>query len=112
MKRSLIRPICFAVAQLAMLHAPAQLADNFSDSNFTVNPPWTGNTADWIINSSLRLQSNNTVANSLFYLSTPLKPAVSTQWELYIQLAFNTSSANYVDIYLAASASDISQNNT
>ena len=95
-----------------MLQAPAQLIDNFSDGDFSTNPPWTGNTADFTINTSLRLQSNNTVPNSIFYLSTPCKPAAATQWELNVQLAFNTSSLNYVDIYLAASAADISQNNT
>ncbi|MEI9935357.1 MAG: hypothetical protein WDM71_11040 [Ferruginibacter sp.] len=29
-----------------------------------------------------------------------------------MELAFNTSSANYVDIYLTASASDLTQKNT
>jgi hypothetical protein len=112
MKKSLIRPICFALAQLAMLYASAQLNDNFTDGDFTANPPWTGNTADWTIHSSQRLQSNNTTANSSFYLSTASRLVAGAQWELSVQLAFNTSSANYVDIYLAASASDISQNNT
>lgn len=112
MKKRLIRPICYALAQLAALHAAAQLTDNFSDSNFTASPPWTGNTADWTISSTLRLQSNNSTANSSFYLSTINKLAAGTQWDLFVQLAFNTSSVNYVDIYLTASAADISQNNT
>lgn len=112
MKKSLIRPLCFAWAQLAVLYAPAQFTDNFSDGDFTAAPSWTGNTASWIINPSLQLQSNNTTAGSSFYLSTASRLAAGAQWELSIQLAFNTSSLNYVDIWLTASASDISQNNT
>jgi len=90
------------LAQLAAPGAFAQLTDDFSDGDFSSNPAWTGNTSSWTVNTALRLQSNNTTANSSFWLSTPSKLATSAQWELYVQLAFNTSSANYVDIYLAA----------
>jgi len=112
MKKSLTRPICFALAQLFLLHASAQLSDDFTDGDFTANPSWTGHAAGWTIHSSLRLQSNDTTANSSFYLSTANQLVAGAQWEISVQLAFNTSSANYVDIYLAASASDISQNST
>jgi len=98
MKKTFIRAAGIALAQLFALYATAQLADNFSDGDFSSNPAWGGNTADWIVNSALRLQSNNTVANSSFYLSTPSTVATGTQWELYVQLAFNPSSANYVDM--------------
>lgn len=85
----------------------AQVSDNFSDGNFTVNPLWTGNTSDWIVNASNQLQSNNNTANSNFYLSTASNLASSVEWELYVKLTFNTSSTNYADIYLTASASDL-----
>ncbi len=85
----------------------AQVFDNFSDGNFTANPAWTGNTSDWIVNSSSQLQSNNLVVNSSFYLSTANTLATTTQWELNVNLTFNTSSTNYVDIFLTASASDL-----
>ncbi|HSC37509.1 MAG TPA: Ig-like domain-containing protein, partial [Chitinophagaceae bacterium] len=112
MKKMFTRAAGIALAQLLALYTNAQLADNFSDGDFSNNPAWGGNTADWIVNTALRLQSNNTVANSSFYLSTPSTVAAGTQWELYVQLAFNTSSANYVDIYLAASAANIGLSNT
>ena len=85
----------------------AQVFDNFSDGNFTANPAWIGNTSDWIVNSSSQLQSNNLVVNSSFYLSTANTLATTTQWELNVNLTFNTSSTNYVDIFLTASASDL-----
>jgi len=85
----------------------AQLADNFADGNFLENPLWETNATDWITNSALRLQSNNTITNSSFYISTVNTLATNAQWEFYVNLNFNTSSANYVDVFLTASASDL-----
>ena len=90
----------------------AQFTESFTDGNFTANPTWIGDASDWIINSSFQLQSNDTIANDVFYLSTANTLATSAEWDLYLKLAFNTSSANYVDIYLTASASDITQSST
>ncbi len=90
----------------------SQLVESFSDGNFTSNPTWVGNTADWIVNPSLQLQSNNMVANSTFYLSTASTLSTVAQWDFYCNLAFNTSSTNYADIYLTASASNISLTTT
>lgn len=86
----------------------AQLTENFSDGDFTNNPSWTGNNSDWIVNASTQLQSNNTVANSTFYITTPNTLATEAQWEFYVNLAFNTSSTNYADVFLTASANDLS----
>ncbi len=85
----------------------AQFSDNFSDGNFTTNPTWVGNTADWTVNTNLQLQSNNTTVNSSFYLSTASTLATVAQWDFYCNLAFNTSSTNYADIFLTASASNL-----
>ncbi|MEO5501401.1 MAG: lamin tail domain-containing protein [Ginsengibacter sp.] len=90
----------------------AQLTENFSDGDFSQNPSWTGNTSDFIVNSSFQLQSNNQVANSNFYLSTASNLATTCQWEFYLQMAFNPSSANYIDVYLTASAADLTLNST
>lgn len=90
----------------------AQISENFNDGDFTNNPTWIGNTSDFIVNTTSQLQSNNTVANSTFYLSTINESAISTQWEFWVRLAFNPSSANYVDAYLIASASDLKLNFT
>ena len=87
--------------------ASAQVTENFSDGDFTANPLWTGSASDWIVNTSFQVQSNNTVANSSFYISTANTLATEAQWEFYTKLSLNTSSANYTDIFLTASASDL-----
>lgn len=97
---------------LLNLIAQAQFSENFSDGDFTANPSWTGGTASWIVNASGKLQSNNTVANSSFYLSTTSTLATAAQWKFYVNLAFATSGANYADIYLTTSASDLTASAT
>ena len=90
----------------------AQISENFSDGDFTSNPEWIGHTSDFIVNDQFQLQSNNVIANGTFYLSTANALATKTEWTFLIQLAFNTSSVNYVDAFLTASASDLSLNTT
>ena len=90
----------------------AQFTDNFSDGDFTNNPAWTGLSSDWTVNASGQLQSNNTVANSTFYITTPSTLATTAQWEFTVNLTFNTSSTNYVDVFLVASANDLSASST
>ena len=92
---------------LSALITTAQVSENFTDGNFTASPIWTGNTTDWIINAAAQLQSNNTVANSTFYLSTANTLATSAEWSFYVNLKFATSGTNYADIYLTSSASNI-----
>jgi len=89
-----------------------QLSDNFSDGDFMNSPSWGGNAADWKVNTDGQLQSNNTLPNSNFYLSTPNAISGPSQWDFWVRLAFNTSGANYVDVYLTASQSNITLANT
>ena len=104
MKKKLVHTLCVLATSLA---AQAQLTDLFTDGDFTTNPIWVGNTTDFIVNTSFQLQSNNSVVNSNFYLSTASNKATSAQWDFYCQFGFNTSGANFTDVYLTASASDI-----
>ncbi len=97
---------------LCCMKGYSQFTDNFNDGDFTNNPAWVGNASDWMVNPSLQLQSNNTVASSTFYLSTASTRATIAEWEFYCQITFNPSSANFIDVYLTASASDITLNAT
>lgn len=73
---------------------------------------WAGDTSGFIVNASFQLQSNSTTVSSNFYLSTQNNLAKSVQWEFWLRISFNPSSANYVDAYLIASDSDLSLNST
>jgi hypothetical protein len=95
-----------------LCNSQAQLNETFTDGNFTANPAWVGGAADWIVNPTLQLQSNNLVLNSTYYLSTANALATTAQWDFYCNLTFNTSSTNYADVFLTASASDLTLNTT
>ncbi len=81
----------------------AQITDDFSDGDYTLNPTWTpDNVANWIIASG-QLRSNSATPNSTFSISTPSAQSLNAQWEFYVNLQFNTSSLNFVDVYLMSS---------
>jgi hypothetical protein len=93
--------------------ANAQLSENFNDGDLSNNPVWSGGTSNFTVNPYFQLQSYNNVANSNYFLSTPNSIATTAQWEFYIQILFNPSSANFIDVYLTATNSDlISNSNT
>lgn len=88
-----------------------QLVDDFSDGDFTNNPTWTPDIpTNWLVANS-QLRSNSAVASSTFSISTPSAQAINAQWEFYVNLQFNTSSANFVDIYLTSSAANMTSAN-
>jgi hypothetical protein len=88
----------------------AQVSENFNDGDFANDPVWQGNVTDFIVNDSLQLKSNNQEENTIYYLSTASTLATSCQWECWLRLAFNPSSANYVDVYLTSSSQDLTGN--
>ena len=99
--------IYFILLLFRALIAHAQITENFSDGDIATNPQWLGIASDWKVNATLQLQSDNTVANSTYYLSTSSTLATAAQWEFFVNLLFNTSAANYADVFLTASASDL-----
>lgn len=90
---------------LAQLPAFCQVFDDFSDGDFTNNPAWTANEALFIVEDEV-LRSNSP-AESQYSISTPNTLIDETQWDFYVKLAFATSGANYVDIYLVSDNPDL-----
>jgi hypothetical protein len=86
----------------------AQLIENFNDGDFTNDPSWSATASNFIINAAFQLQSNNSVANSSYSISTPSAKATIAEWDFWVHLSFNPSSANYIDAYLTASSEVLS----
>lgn len=79
-----------------------QFTDDFSDGDYLNNPAWTvDNAANWVIDNN-RLRSNSSIQNSSFFITIPSTKVLDAQWEFQVNLQFNTSSANFVDFYLAS----------
>lgn len=85
-----------------------QLCDNFTDGDFSENPPWNGDLADFTIDAQ-QLRTNASTPSPV-QLTSPMALNMSeseVQWEFYARLRFNTSSNNYADIYLSSNTDDL-----
>lgn len=106
-------PLLVVILLLNNMLGFTQLTENFTDGDYTANPVWTPSAStDFIVNGTGQLQSNNTVASSTFYISTGSTLATTAQWEFYVNLKFSTSGTNSVDVFLTASAADLTASTT
>ena len=85
----------------------AQVNEQFTDGDFTTNPVWSPSVSNDFVVASGQLQSNNTLASSSFYISTPSTTSSNAQWEFFVNLKFATSGSNYVDAFLMADNSNL-----
>ncbi|MDZ4715033.1 MAG: lamin tail domain-containing protein [Cytophagales bacterium] len=84
----------------------AQVSDDFSDGDFTTNPPWDGDISKFTVTSG-RLKLQAPPATGTAFLSTASLAVHYASWEFYVQLDFNPSSSNYAKVYLTASQSNM-----
>ena len=87
----------------------AQFIENFDDGDLTAPIVWTYAPNTWKTSTDGRLQSVSNISNSTFSISTPVVLQPAQQWQLAVELDFNPSSSNYVDIYLQADSSDVTK---
>ena len=84
----------------------SQVAENFSDNDFTVNPAWTGEDGKFIIEDfQLKLQAP--AETGVAYLSTPSEAINNAVWEFKLKLEFNPSGSNLAKIYLVSDQADL-----
>jgi hypothetical protein len=76
-----------------------QVTDNFTDGDLSQNPTWSGNVGKFTVENEM-LRSNSGTSSDLFYISTPNTLATDCQWDILVNMQFNTSSANYTDLVL------------
>jgi len=88
----------------------SQIADDFSDGDFTQNPAWQGDTANFIVNSTGELQLKAPAAG-VSVLAVQGNIPDSVVWELRVRLAFAPSDNNLLRIYLLADQPDLSTAN-
>ena len=86
--------------------------DNFTDSNFTQNPTWVGDTGSFIINAQKQLQLNAPAVSATKRLSTPSTCGIEATWEFFIHMDFNPSSNNFASVYLMSSDNQVNTGST
>lgn len=108
MKRiiQIINLTCFFIL-LNVVRAKAQFTDDFSDSDFTNNPTWTGDTANFEVDGSYELHLNAPAVAATSILVTPSSAISNAVWTFNVQFAFNPSSSNYARVYLVSNDSAI-----
>ncbi len=98
--------VCFLLMFSSL--ASAQFYDPFSDGNYSLNPTWSGDTANFKVNASHRLQSKDTTAGrSYLSTATPLASLNNIQWSFYIHLGFPPSANNNARVYLSSDSANL-----
>ncbi len=86
----------------------AQFTDSFTDLDFTINPTWSGDQADYEVTLGMELHLNAPAVSATKYLSTPSTAIDNANWEFTSRIDVNPSGSNYTDIYLVSSSADLS----
>lgn len=94
-----------------------QYQDDFEDETLgskpdSFTPSFVGDTENFILvdesgDKQLRTNTGKLGASSEYYLSTPSTKISNTLWEFYVNLKFNPSGSNYVDVFLASDVADL-----
>lgn len=84
----------------------AQVNDGFTDGDFSSNPAWTGDAAQYKINPAMQLQLNSGGENSS-YLQTALTLFPSMEWDFWVKFAFSPSDNNLSKVYLLSDQPDL-----
>lgn len=103
-----MRLIIFILHFVFLLPCYAQLIEDFSDGNVTTSPVWSGDTSKFKVTNQM-LQSTSTVVSDVFYLSTPNQITGDAQWDFWVNMQFSTSSANYMDVFLASDSQNLTK---
>ena len=92
--------ICVPVILFGQFH------DDFSDGDFTNDPPWTGDVDKFVVEDGmLRLMDSGP---GMAHLATASTVINHTQWDFWVRIAFTPSDNNHPRIYLASNSSDLS----
>src|SRR5687767_5399275 len=90
--RSKTFPALSVVLLLIFQTGLAQIADDFSDGNFSGDPPWFGSAGDFIVNGSYQLQLNSVAAGTSWLLTEIPSPLdAGMEWNVFIRQSFSPS---------------------
>lgn len=101
-----MKNLYFLVLLFLSINALGQFQDDFSDGDFTQNPTWTGDTAEFKINIANQLQLNG-IASDTSYLVTSNSIANENQWDIWLKMALAPSVNNNLRIYLISDVEDL-----
>jgi len=86
---------------ILQLNVSSQIYDDFSDTDLSTNPTWTGNLSNFEVNTYHQLHLK-TIGVGTSYLSTALISSQGMEWRCWVHLSFAPSDNNNARIYLLA----------
>lgn len=81
--------------------------DDFSDGNFTTNPPWQGLVDNFRVHNG-ELQLFDTTLSGSSWLSTASTAAFNGFWQFKVRLEFNPSTQNFAQVFIVSNVADVS----
>ena len=96
-----MRGIVFTFLVSICLSAMSQFVEDFSDGDFTNDPGWSGDIAEFLVLDG-KLRSNGPEESSMLHLSTSSAAIENASWSFLIELGFAPSSTNQVRVYLVS----------
>ena len=104
--RSIFTALCIICFNY-LIHA--QFTEDFGDGNFTIGNSWSGDVAEFVVNSDLKLQLNDDMAEQS-YLSTPVELGSldDVEWRMQVRQSFSGSSNNFSRVYLTSQQGELS----
>lgn len=102
------RPTLLIIIILNSFYGFAQVADDFSDGDFLTSPEWSGTTEKFIVTDERIKSQGSSTAPDVLYLSTPNSLIENTSWEILLDIDFNGTSSNFIEVYLTSNQSDLS----
>jgi len=99
--------VFFCILGLLPLAARAQLAEAFTDGDFTQKPAWTGDAASFVVASQVLRSNGPATTGTRLQLVTPCQASTGTTWEFWANLRLATSAGNLADVWLLASQPDL-----
>jgi hypothetical protein len=90
------------------MSAQTQFTDNFSDGNFSANPPWTVDRGVFSVSPDERLQLYDSAAGEAQIRASSIITD-KAQWSFLVDFQFNPSSSNYAEVYLASDSADFKE---
>jgi hypothetical protein len=104
----IIRKFFFAIILFIisnLLHA--QINDDFADGDFTSNPNWSGDIANFEVNTEGRLHLNAPAVTDTSYLSVSNEVIQNATWEFFVEMDFDPSSSNFAKVYITSNQSNL-----
>ena len=102
----MMKQICLTLLLLACYGLiNAQVADNFTDGNFTQNPNWVGDDSIFQVNSG-QLRLKGTISSDA-YIATSHVQTDSVTWQFYTRFALSPSTQNFSRFYVMSDTSNL-----